>query len=68
MSFFVGPGVSALNQTRRPEMTGKVPPRRFSRPARAFDMTTVSTIECSTTGPEASAPAVQAAATILSLA
>src|ERR1700756_855147 len=52
MGFFAGRRVSALKRTRRPEMTEALPARRISTAARAFHMTAVSTMDCSTTGPE----------------
>ena len=55
MSFFAGADVSALNRTPPAEMTEAVPARPISTAARAFEMTTVSTIGLSATGPEPAA-------------
>src|SRR5579871_4436715 len=70
MGFFVDAGVSALNRTRPAEMTDADPARPNSTAARAIEMTTVSTIGFSTTGPEPAAAILspaEAAAAIRSL-
>ena len=55
MSFFARAGVSAQNRTPGQGMTGVIPARPISAAARAFEMTTVSTIGLSTSGPEPAA-------------
>ena len=56
MSFFAGAEASALNRTPPGEMT-ETSARPVSTAARAFEMTTVSTIGLPTTGPEPAAAA-----------
>src|ERR1700722_1846990 len=51
MGFFAGAGVAALNRTRLAGMTEAASARPMSTAARAFEMTTVSTIGLPTTGP-----------------
>jgi len=60
MSFFAGAEVSAPNRTRLAEMT-EASARPVSTAARAFEMTTVSTIGLPTTGPEPAAAALSSA-------
>src|SRR5262245_41563603 len=55
MGFFAGRRVAALNRTRRGEITEAISPRPISAPARAIEMTTVSTIGLSATGPQPAA-------------
>jgi len=61
MSFFAGAGASALNRTPPAAMTEPVPARPSSTAARAFEMTTVSTIGLPTTGAESAAAALSPA-------
>lgn len=71
MSFFAGAGVAALNRTPPAEMTEAIPARPISTAARAFEMTTVSTIGLSATGPEPAAATLspaEASAAIRALA
>src|SRR5689334_7931001 len=60
MGFFAGAEVSAPNRTRLAEMT-EASARPVSTAARAFEMTTVSTIGLPTTGPEPAAAALSPA-------
>ena len=71
MSFFAGRRVAALNRTRIRGKPGSVLTRPISTAARAFEMTTISTIGISTTGPEPAAAILspaEAGAAIRSLA
>jgi len=60
MSFFAGADVAALNRTPPAGMT-EASARPVSTAARAFEMTTVSTIGLPTTGPEPAAAALSPA-------